>query len=132
MKKLMEETTTQKLYWDNDNNVVWGELTAERQDLATATENIDAQERLRDSLNRQKTRVMIDMRQTTRITREARQYYANERTASIQSATALLVGSSVTVMIANFFMGLNKPLTPTRMFREPGPAIEWLKGFPDA
>ena len=131
MKKFMEETSTQKLYWDDENNIVWGELNAAPQTLGVAQENIDAQERIRDALNKQKTRVLIDMRQTTKITREARQYYAGERTVSIQRATALLVSSSVTVVIANFFLGLNKPLSPTRLFREPVPAIEWLKGFPD-
>ena len=131
MKKLMEETSTQKLYWDDENNIVWGKLNTAPQTLGTARDNIDAQERIRDALNRPKTRVLIDMRQTTRITREARQYYAGERTASIQRATALLISSSVTIVIANFFMGLNKPLSPTRLFSESGPAIAWLKGFPD-
>ena len=131
MKKFTEVTSTQKLYWDDENNIVCGELNAAPQTLGAAKENVDAQERLRDALARQKTRVLVDMRQTSKISREARQYYAGQRTASIQRATALLVSSSVSVVIANFFLGLNKPISPTRLFREPGLAIEWLKGFPD-
>ena len=132
MKSLREETSTQKLYWDDVSNIVWGELNATPQTLRSAEENIDAQERMRDALNRQKTRVLIDMRQTTKIAREARQYYAGERTASIQRATALLVSSSsVSVVIANFFMGFNKPVSPTRLFTETSPAVAWLTGFPD-
>ena len=119
----MGETATQKLYWDDENNIVWGELDATPQTLKTAKENIDAQERIRDAVNRKKTRVLIDMRQTTKIGREAREYYAGERTASIQTATALLISSAVSVVIANFFMGLNKPLSPTRLFTAPEPAI---------
>ncbi len=129
MKKLMEETSTQKLYWDDENNIVWGELDATPHTLETAKENIDAQERIRDAVNRERTRVLIDMRQTTKVSREAREYYAGVRTASIQRATALLISSPVTVVIANFFMGFNRPLSPTRLFTAPGPVIEWLRGF---
>ena len=128
----MEETATQKLYWDDENDIVWGELDATPQTLETAKDNIDAQERIRHAVDREKTRVLIDMRQTTKIPRAAREYYAGERTASIQAATALLVSSAVSVVIGNFFMGLNKPLSPTRLFTAPGPAIEWLRRFPDA
>ena len=77
------------------------------------------------------TRVLIDMRQTLRITRDARNYYAGERTASIQRATALLVSSPLSATIANFFMGLNKPLSPTRIFTKPDEAIAWLGSYSD-
>ena len=115
----MEETSTQKLYWDEENEIVWGELSFEIQTLEKAIENIDAQERTRDALGKEMTRVLIDMREMKSITREAREYYANQRTSSIQRATALLIKSKVTKVMANFFMGLNKPITPTRMFSEP-------------
>ncbi len=65
------------------------------------------------------------------ISREARMYYANERTASIQRATALLVDSPVSRVIANFFLGLNRPLSPTRMFTHQTQAILWLQTFSD-
>ena len=76
--------------------------------------------------------MLVDMRLTTRITREARAYYAGGRTASIQRVTALLVSSPLSATIANFFMGLNKPVSPTRMFHDPGKAIAWLKRYPDS
>ena len=128
----MEETSTQKLYWDEENEIVWGELIFEIQTLEKAIENIDAQERIRDALGKEMTRVLIDMREMKSITREAREYYANQRTSSIQRATALLVKSKVTKVMANFFMGLNKPITPTRMFIEPEEAIQWLAEFSNA
>jgi len=128
----MEETSTQKLYWDEENEIVWGELSFQIQTLEKAIENIDAQERIRDALGKEMTRVLIDMREMKSITREAREYYASQRTYSIQRATALLVKSKVTKVMANFFMGLNKPITPTRMFIEPEDAIQWLTEFSDA
>lgn len=132
MKKLMEETLTQKLYWDEDNGIVVGELSFEVQTLDNAIENIDAQERIRKTLGKEMTRVLIDMREMKSISREAREYYANERTCAIQRATALLVKSKITKVIANFFMGLNKPITPARMFTDVGEAQQWLKTFSDA
>ena len=123
----MEQTSTQALYWDTDENIVWGHLDSAQ----TAEENIDAQARLRNTLGKEMTRVLIDMRQTVQITREARNHYAGERTASIQRATALLIDSPLSATIANFFMGLNKPLSPTRMFTSEDEAIAWLREHSD-
>ncbi len=80
-------------------------------------------------MKREKTRVLIDMTSTTEISKEARDYFANERTASIQRATALLIGSPVSRVIGNFFMGLNRPVSPTRLFTDPQKAIQWLHTF---
>ena len=35
----MEQTSTQKLFWDSDDNVVWGALDSTPQTLQTAQEN---------------------------------------------------------------------------------------------
>lgn len=131
MEELKEETSTQKIYWDSENEIVWGELFADITTEKLAKENIDAQERIRNSMNKEKTRVIIDMSAVFEISKEARDYFANERTASIQRATALLIGSAVSRIIGNFFLGLNKPFTPTRLFTDPAEAIKWLRTFSD-
>ena len=129
MKELKEETSTQKIYWDSENDIVYGVLFADIKTQGLAKENIDAQERIRDNLNKKKTRVLIDMTAVSEITKEAHDYFANERTASIQRATSLLISSPVSRIIGNFFMGLNKPISPTRLFTEPQKAIKWLQTF---
>ncbi len=131
MEEIKEETSTQKIYWDSENEIVWGELLADITTEKLAKENIDAQERIRNSMNKEKTRVIIDMSAVFEISKEARDYFANERTASIQRATALLIGSAVSRIIGNFFLGLNKPITPTRLFTDPEEAIKWLHTFSD-
>lgn len=131
MKVLKEETSTQKLYWDSDHEIVWGILFADQKTEQHAKENIDAQERIRDSLKKKKIRVLIDMTAVSEISKEARDYFANERTGSIQRATALLIGSPVSRVIGNFFMGLNKPIHPAMLFTDPQKAIEWLQTFPN-
>ena len=131
MKELKAETSTQKIYWDHDNQIVWGEVIRNMATEEAAKENIDAQESIRDGLNKAKTRVLIDITGVTEISKEARDYFANERTAAIQRATALVVGSPVSRVIGNFFMGLNKPISPTRLFTDPSKAIRWLHTFGD-
>ncbi len=129
MKELREKTSTVKLYWDSEDEIVWCEIFANLQKEENAKENIDAQERLRDSLNKEKTRVLVDMTELSEMPKGVRDYFANERTASVQRATALLVTSPVNMVIGNFFMGLNKPASPTRMFTDPQKAIKWLQTF---
>ncbi len=105
MKELKVETSTQKLYWDSENEIVWGELFGNQMTEELAKENIDAQESVRDGMNKAKTRVLIDMTAVTEISKEARDYFANERTASIQRATALLIGSPVSRVHRQLFHG---------------------------
>ena len=131
MKELKAETSTQKLYWDTEHEIVWGELFGDQATEELAKENVDAQESVRDGLNKEQIRVLIDMTAVTEISKEARDYFANERTASIQRATALLIDSPVSRVIGNFFMGLNKPISPTRLFTDSNKAIQWLHTFSD-
>ena len=73
--------------------------------------------------------VLVDCRKLKSITREAREYYAGKETANAVSAMAVLMGSPVSRTLGNFFMRLNKPLSPTRLFTSETEALEWLKGF---
>jgi hypothetical protein len=75
------------------------------------------------------TPAFVDMTAAMAINREARLYFAGEETAKVESAAALLIGSPLTRAIGNFFMGLNKPLIPTRLFTSEVEALAWLKGF---
>jgi hypothetical protein len=73
--------------------------------------------------------LLVDSRNIKSMEREARVYYAGEEGRKSVSACALLIGSPVSRVIGNFFMGLNKPLVPTRLFTSETEAIEWLRRF---
>jgi hypothetical protein len=73
--------------------------------------------------------VLVDLRGLRSMTRECRKYFAGPETAEAESAVALLVMSPVARAIGNFFMGLNKPLVPTRLFTSEPEAVVWLSGF---
>ena len=128
----MEKTTSESIFWDTENEIVVGVLVADIKTVDSAIENINAMERVRDKLNKEKIRVLIDMYKVNEITKEARDYFANERTASIQRVTALYISSPMSKIIGNFFMGLNKPKCPTKLFTDPQEAIDWLHTFRNA
>ena len=129
MRELREETSTVKLSWDSENAIVRCVIFADLLREEQAKENIDAQERLRDRLKKERTRVLVDMSALIEMSKEVRDYFGNERTAAVQRATALLIGSPVSRVIGNFFIGLNKPISPTRLFTDPQEAIKWLETF---
>jgi transcriptional regulatory protein LevR len=73
--------------------------------------------------------LLVDMRQQKSISREARQFYSRKETMDTVTALALIVESAISKVLANFFLGLNKPPYPTRLFTVEAEAIEWLKGY---
>jgi len=72
---------------------------------------------------------LVDLSNLKSMTRNARLYFAGPDTAAVQSAAALVVKSPLTKAIGNFFMGLNKPLIPTRLFTSETEAVDWLRTF---
>ncbi len=60
---------------------------------------------------------------------DCRTYYAGPETARCCLACAILVGSPVSRVIGNFYLGLTRPITPTRLFDDEAKALEWLRGF---
>lgn len=72
---------------------------------------------------------MVLMQDMARVDREARALFASDEYISLCSQTALVVGSPVSRVIGNFFVGLNRPKYPCKIFEEPVLAAAWLRGF---
>jgi hypothetical protein len=72
---------------------------------------------------------LIDIRLGQGVDRQARVYYSSEAVARLTQAVALLIGSPVSRVVANFFIGLNKLLVPTKLFTSEDKAVVWLKTF---
>ncbi len=74
---------------------------------------------------------LIDIRLGQGVDRQARVYYSSEAVVRFTRAVAvaLLIGSPVSRVVANFFIGLNKMLIPTRLFTSEDDAVVWLKNF---
>lgn len=71
---------------------------------------------------------LFDIREVKQSTKEARDYMANEGN-DLVLASAILVSSPVLRMMANFYIMVNKPKNPTRMFTDKDGAVEWLNQF---
>ena len=76
-----------------------------------------------------KTPVLTDIRTMKSIDRDARRHLSGEEAEKIHTALAILVTSPVSKVIGNFFIGINKPRFPSRMFNSKEKATEWLKVF---
>lgn len=73
--------------------------------------------------------LMVDTRAIKSITKEARDHFAMKNRKPGVSAIGVLISSPVSKIIGNFFLGLNKPAVPTRLFTRETEAISWLKKF---
>ncbi|GAB3199865.1 hypothetical protein GCM10027293_19750 [Pontibacter aydingkolensis] len=71
---------------------------------------------------------LIDAITIKHFTKEARDYFANEGNKGI-IASAILSSSTVIKMMANFYVMVNKPVNPTRLFTEKKSALEWLEQY---
>lgn len=62
-------------------------------------------------------------------TKEARENSIKMEPFFPGSATALVADSVAYRLIANFYLKINKPKTPNRIFKDVPSAVEWLNGF---
>ena len=51
------------------------------------------------------------------------------RRSDLMSAVAIVVDTPLTRTMGNFFLAVNKPVAPTRLFEDEGSAVAWLSGF---
>jgi alpha-D-ribose 1-methylphosphonate 5-triphosphate diphosphatase PhnM len=72
---------------------------------------------------------LIDLRDVRSQSAEARAYLAGPEAARVSNAVALLVASPLTKVLGNFYLGFNRPETPTRIFGSTEEAEAWLAGF---
>ena len=118
------EVRTQRI-WLADDGIIHAKLKPHVEvDRADAEEAIRAISSLCQGTRRP---VFVDMSDIKFMSREARTYFAGPETAKVESAAALLIRSPLTKAIGNFFMGLNRPLFPTRLFTSEAEALTWLR-----
>jgi hypothetical protein len=73
--------------------------------------------------------LLVDARDVKSMTREARQHLSINGRETLITSFAILVKSPLSRVIGNFFMGINRPSVPARVFDNETQAIEWLKTF---
>lgn len=69
---------------------------------------------------------LIDITGVVSITREAREYFANEGNKNI-SCMGIISKTTLGKLIGNFYLHFNTPLIPAKFFNQKKEAIEWLQ-----
>ena len=119
-------TRTFKIWLRDDGIVQSQSFPKSDQNLTDAIENVAGVAKISGGIKRPS---LVDYRGIQSINREARAYYAGTEITQVQSAAALIVDTYLERIIGNFFMGINKPKQPTRLFNSEPDAIEWLRQF---
>ena len=73
--------------------------------------------------------LLIDARNIKYMEREARNHFSTNGRDTKINCFAIMVKSPLSRMVGNFFMGLNKPSIPARLFDKETDAIKWLKEY---
>jgi hypothetical protein len=76
-----------------------------------------------------KVPLLVDLNNAIHVPRECRSYYAGKEGAEILKVAALLVGTQMSRVLGNFFIGLNKPTMPVKLFTSETEALKWLKEY---
>jgi hypothetical protein len=119
-------TRTAKLWLREDGLIQVVALRGVKSQLADAQENVAAIATLAAD---KRWPVLVDMRASLGIDHETRAYYSSVEGVKSDTALALLVGSPVTRVMANFFISINRPQVPTKLFTSEAEAVAWLKTF---
>lgn len=110
-----------------DDNIIYAVMKkGADENLQDAQANVAA---CRQLANGRRLPILCDYRQIRKQSREAQIYYANDEVSNTYSACAILVENPVSKMVANFFLGLRKPKTPTRLFTDEKMALAWLREY---
>ena len=100
-------------------------LPGSRLTVSDVAEDMATYEQVTDGIKRP---FLIDLRQIRSMDRAARQHVVQNSSKQV-AAAALLIGSPVSRILGNFFLGFNKPPTPTRLFTSQDQAMAWLQQF---
>ena len=73
--------------------------------------------------------LLIDARPIKYMSREARKHFSTNDRETVINSFAVMVKSPLSKVIGNFFMGINKPEVPARLFDKEEDALNWLKKF---
>lgn len=72
---------------------------------------------------------IVDLSPIKSVSKEARNFYAGKEFSDCYTAVALITRTTISRVIGNFFLGINKPLFPVRLFNDKESAIKWLLTF---
>ncbi|WP_317899204.1 DUF7793 family protein [Aurantibacillus circumpalustris] len=73
--------------------------------------------------------ILADVRNLATAGSAARKYSANNSYSKQHLAYATLTDKISVILLANFFIKVNRPSVPSKLFKEEKGAMHWLQGF---
>lgn len=120
-------TTRTSEYFVDPNGIIVQKITSRDQQ---SLEDARANTRAFDSLTQGRKRLLlVDMQVAYSTGPGVREYYASAEAAEFVAALAMITPSATSRIIGNFFLSMNRPPYPCRMFKTSEEATRWLLGF---
>jgi len=94
--------------------------------LKDAQEHVSLWRDLEETLDDERFSIIIDLHNMKSIERDARNFYSQSSSKNAVGV-ALITSTPLSNVIANFFIGLNNPAKPIKLFSNKNDAIQWLK-----
>lgn len=73
--------------------------------------------------------ILIDSRPIKSMSYEARHHFSVRGRETNTCAFGIIIGSTVSRVLGNFYLGIHKPTVPTKLFDNEEAALQWLKQF---
>jgi len=73
--------------------------------------------------------LLVDAREVRSMSKEARKYFSIGGRDTKITSFAIMVKSPLSRVIGNFFIRLNRPTVPAKLFDNESHAVHWLKTF---
>lgn len=73
--------------------------------------------------------ILIDARNIKSMSYEARHHFSAHGRETKTNAFGIIIGSSISRVLGNFYLGINKPAVPTKLFDNESDATQWLRQF---
>jgi hypothetical protein len=125
MKKIT--TRTAELSYDPNSRILRIKILEGAEiEIADALQNYEATQVLTKD---DRFLVLVDGRVSLSVSREARAFAAQTKNDEKSIASAFIITSTANKLIGNFYINVNKPTIPTKIFSTEEKAIEWLEGF---
>lgn len=119
----MESPENKKISIELLNGILVGTYLCEIVDLEAAKSAVNF--RLKN-FGHKEFPLLIYSNKIKHLTKEARDYLASKEGCQKIKSCAIITNSIVTRVIANFFLQINKPIVPTKLFTDEKNAIKWL------
>lgn len=73
--------------------------------------------------------LLVNLKAIHSISKDARDHFSMQNRTSGVKAIGMLIKSTGSSIIGIFFLGLNKPTVPTKLFTDKNKALQWLQQF---